>query len=135
MGYDIDIAKFNAALEQPHMPHELFNDALSKGWKPDFQEVIKSWHIACLVRKLGEGYVEHILKEHSTDDIIWRLASLLIFEAEEFLTELEEEPTHYTTEVQNVQAQILELLKCFGPNVQAHILQELLDTSQKEIVK
>lgn len=85
MGYYVDVEKFTYAIEDISKTHELFNKALSKGWKPEFEKAIETWHTACLELEIGEGYVEHILEEHEEDDIIFRMESVLVAQAEEFL--------------------------------------------------
>lgn len=93
MGYDIDKEKFQEAIEDTRKAHELFDEALGKGWKPNFEKAIESWRTACLELEVGEGYVEHILEEHSEADIITHIEPVLVSQAEYFLAELEDEPT------------------------------------------
>lgn len=102
MDYTVDEEDFQVAIEDIRKTHKLYDEALRKGWKPNFQKAIEEWHTACLELEVGEGYVLHILEEHPEADIIWRMDSVLASQAEEFLAELEE-PAETQTEEKKVE--------------------------------
>lgn len=87
--YNIDEEKLQDAIVAiPSTHREIFNEALSKGWKPDFQKAIGEWHTACIELRVGHEYVKHILEEHPEDDAIWRIEDTLKEQALDFLAEL-----------------------------------------------
>lgn len=129
MGYDVDEERLKYAMEDKRKEHELFDEALRVGWKPDFQKAIENWHTVCLELEIGEGLVEHILEEHPEDDIIERLELVLEGQAEEFLAEQEEE--RLPQKIADAKVQVSKLLEGFEPPVRIQILRKLLNTTQE----
>lgn len=133
MAYEIDKESFQRAIEDLREIHKPYDEALSKGWKPNFQKAIDAWHTACMEFGVGKGYVGHVLEAHPETSIMQNIQPDLVAQAKEFLAELEENSREIQTAGKSGTARMIAIVDP-GTERPLHSIEEIpVDADPDEI--